>query len=31
VRNINVGRERSFGFEPTQLEEARRSLDVIAR
>lgn len=31
VRGIKVGRERLWEFEPTQLEEARRSLDVIAR
>ena len=31
VRNIKVGRERLWEFEPTQLEEARRSLDVIAQ
>ena len=31
VRDIKVGRERLWEFEPTQLEEARRSLDVIAR
>ncbi len=30
VRDIKVGRERLWEFEPTQLEEARRSLDVIA-
>ena len=31
VRDIKVGRERLWEFEPTRLEEARRSLDVIAR
>jgi DNA-binding transcriptional ArsR family regulator len=31
VRDIKVGRERLWEFEPTQLEEARRSLDEIAR
>ena len=31
VRDIKVGRERLWEFEPEQLEEARRSLDVIAR
>src|SRR5688572_3058458 len=31
VRDVKVGRERLWEFEPTQLEEARRSLDVIAR
>jgi DNA-binding transcriptional ArsR family regulator len=31
VRDIKVGRERRWEFEPTQLEEARRSLDAIAR
>src|SRR5256885_16943108 len=31
VRDIKVGRERLWEFEPTQLEEARRSLEVIAR
>jgi DNA-binding transcriptional ArsR family regulator len=31
VRDIKVGRERLWEFEPTQLEEARRSLDAIAR
>jgi DNA-binding transcriptional ArsR family regulator len=31
VRDIKVGRERLWEFEPTELEEARRSLDVIAR
>lgn len=31
VRDVKVGRERLWEFEPTQLEEARRSLDVIAQ
>ena len=31
VRDIKVGRERLWKFESIQLEEARRSLDVIAR
>jgi DNA-binding transcriptional ArsR family regulator len=31
VRDIKVGRERRWEFEPTRLEEARRSLDVIAQ
>ncbi len=31
VRDIKVGRERLWKFESTKLEEARRSLDVIAR
>ena len=31
VRDIKVGRERRWEFEPTQLEQALRSLDVIAR
>lgn len=30
VHDVKVGRERLWEFEPTQLEEARRSLDVIA-
>jgi DNA-binding transcriptional ArsR family regulator len=30
VHDIKVGRERLWEFEPTQLEEARRSLDEIA-
>jgi DNA-binding transcriptional ArsR family regulator len=30
ARNTKVGRERLWEFEPTQLEEARRSLEVIA-
>jgi DNA-binding transcriptional ArsR family regulator len=31
VHDTKVGRERLWEFEPMQLEEARRSLDVIAR
>src|SRR5437660_3420981 len=31
VRGVKVGRERRWEFVPTQLEEARRSLDVIAQ
>jgi DNA-binding transcriptional ArsR family regulator len=30
VRDVKVGRERLWEFEPTQLEEARRSLEAIA-
>src|SRR5207302_2664218 len=29
VRDIKVGRERRWEFVPTQIEEARRSLEVI--
>ena len=31
VRDVKVGRERLWEFEPSQLEEARRSLEVIAQ
>ena len=31
VRDVKVGRERLWEFEPDRLEEARRSLDEIAR
>jgi DNA-binding transcriptional ArsR family regulator len=31
VRDIKVGREHLWEFEPTQLEGARRSLEAIAR
>ncbi len=31
VHDIKVGRERLWVFEPTQLEQARHSLDVIAQ
>lgn len=30
VRDLKVGRERLWEFEPSQLDEARRSLDLIA-
>lgn len=30
VRDVKVGREHRWEFEPSQLEEARRSLDEIA-
>ena len=30
ARDAKVGRERLWEFEPSQLEEARRSLQVIA-
>src|ERR1700719_18344 len=30
VRDVKVGRERLWEFEPAQLDEARRSLDAIA-
>jgi len=30
VRNAKVGRERLWEFEPAQVDEARRSLQVIA-
>jgi DNA-binding transcriptional ArsR family regulator len=30
VRDAKVGRERQWEFEPGQLEEARRSLELIA-
>src|SRR5712671_5755352 len=29
VRDVKVGRERLWEFEPTQVKEARRSLEVI--
>ena len=29
VRDVKAGRERLWEFEPTQLEEARRSLQLI--
>src|SRR5258705_13268229 len=29
VHDVKVGRERQWEFDPTQLEEARRSLEVI--
>ena len=31
VRDVKVGRERLWEFEPSQLDEARRSLEVIAQ
>ena len=31
VRDVKVGRERLWEFEPLQLEEARRSLEAIAQ
>lgn len=31
VHDVKVGRERRWQFEPAQMEEARRSLEVIAR
>ena len=31
VQHIKVGRERRWEFEPTQLEEARRSLEMIGQ
>jgi len=31
AHDIKVGRERLWEFEPTQLEEARHSLDMIAQ
>jgi len=31
VRDVKVGRERLWEFEPSQLEAARRSLELIAR
>jgi DNA-binding transcriptional ArsR family regulator len=31
VRDLKVGRERLWELEPTQLDEARRSLEMIAR
>jgi DNA-binding transcriptional ArsR family regulator len=31
VKDLKVGRERLWQFDPTQLEEARRSLEVIGR
>jgi DNA-binding transcriptional ArsR family regulator len=31
VRDMKVGRERLWEFEPTRLDEARRSLELIAR
>src|SRR6266850_1300708 len=31
VRDVKVGRERLWEFEPTQVDEARRSLEVIGQ
>ncbi|NDZ12108.1 transcriptional regulator [Variovorax sp. WS11] len=31
VRDVKVGRERLWEFEPARLEEGRRSLDAIAQ
>jgi DNA-binding transcriptional ArsR family regulator len=31
VNNFKAGRERKWAFEPSRLEEARRSLDHVAR
>jgi DNA-binding transcriptional ArsR family regulator len=31
VRDVKVGRERLWEFEPTHLDEARRSLELIAQ
>ena len=31
VRDVKVGRERLWEFEPTQLEEARRTLEFIGQ
>lgn len=31
VHDVKAGRERLWEFEPTQLEEARRSLELIAQ
>jgi DNA-binding transcriptional ArsR family regulator len=31
VRDVKVGRERLWEFEPAQLDEARRSLELIAQ
>jgi DNA-binding transcriptional ArsR family regulator len=31
VRDVKVGRERLWEFEPAPLDEARRSLELIAR
>jgi DNA-binding transcriptional ArsR family regulator len=31
VRDIKIGRERLWEFEPTQLEEARRTLELIGQ
>ncbi|MES2939153.1 MAG: metalloregulator ArsR/SmtB family transcription factor [Pseudomonadota bacterium] len=31
VRDVKIGRERLWQFDPTQIEEARHSLDIIGR
>lgn len=31
VQDLKIGRERLWQFDPTQLEEARRTLEVIGR
>jgi DNA-binding transcriptional ArsR family regulator len=31
VRDVKIGRERLWQFDPAQLEEARRSLEIIGR
>ena len=31
VRDVKIGRERLWEFEPTQLDEARRSLEIIGQ
>ena len=31
VRDVKIGRERLWQFDPTAMEEARRSLEVIGR
>ena len=31
VRDVKVGRERLWEFDPARMEQARRSLDTIAR
>lgn len=31
VKDVKLGRERLWQFDPTQLEEARRSLEAIGR
>jgi DNA-binding transcriptional ArsR family regulator len=31
VRDLKLGRERRWEFEPSRLEQARQSLDLIAR
>jgi len=31
VRDVKVGRERLWEFEPTQLDEARRTLELIGQ